>query len=236
MQYSEFLMVSQLAKCLNKLCMTFYSLRYKMNKPLISLLTTGLIFLNSGCNSPYLQKLLKDNPTWHQLNTTHKAKTLKQIHEYAGNLIEYKKDIGKDFWQSSKKTTERKIGDCEDYSIYCSQAAEHLGYPPKLLLLLDFKAKEGHIVSLLEEKSSNEIKYGAFDINNGLIKPQFDSLNNLILKLSFFPKSFKPSNYKFYKIIDLNSIPLTDWRTTSQNLYPYCMPQEAKLREEMKRK
>jgi hypothetical protein len=174
-----------------------------MGKTLISLVMSALS-LFSGCafNNSRTQ-------IWDSIEKNPPA-NFQEVEHYIQYDLFYKSERG-DCWNSAKKAIEKGYGDCEEIATAGAYLAEKLGYPPKLLNLVEQK-DGGHVVTLLEKQTENGIKYGAIE-KTDLIEPEYNSIDEVVNKLG----SLIGANYGYYSILDLNSFD-KNWRTSSRNL------------------
>jgi len=177
------------------------------NNPNLNVVST-----NSTCN---LEKIIQSQKM---------PKDLNEISKYLNEKIIYLCDK-KDFWNSPIKTINEGFGDCDDKAILGSYFAEKLGYCPKVLVLIE-NVKSGHLVTLLEEihgNGENNKKYGAIE-SGETFYPTYDSIDTLVDNINM--TNFR--NYRYYSVIDLNSLD-KDWRTSDKNLILPKKSREFKL-------
>lgn len=129
----------------------------------------------------------------------------------------------KENWASAKKTLERGYGDCDDIAIAGAYLVEPLGYPGKMLILVD-NTNGSHSTTLLEEKTDKK-RYGLIE-HAKFIYPIYDSIENLIKRVNRSYEKISDEkikehritrkNYTYYAVINLND--LGDWRQGTKNL------------------
>lgn len=175
----------------------------KLKKSLLSLILTAELSLSSlisGCSNNSKWSKIQNNP----------PNSLAKIQKYLYEEICYKEEK-RDRWFSAKKTIESGVGDCEEIAILGSYFAEKIGYPAKLLFLIE-KSSEAHIVTLLDEKNSKKTKYGAIE-KADLFYPIYNSIDELICDIN----KLYGRDYFYYTILDLDSLN-KNWITTNKNL------------------
>ncbi len=173
-------------------------------KKLLLSLALPVELLFSGCSS---QNSI-DSRRWPELQNN-SPKDLIEAHAYLRNIYYVKE--GTERWDSAKTIVEKGYGDCEEIAILGCYFAEKLGYPPEALFLVDEK-EGGHLITLLEEKTLQGKKYGAFEHTN-LFYPVYDSIDELVKCIN---KTYR-MNYLYYSILELNSLD-KNWRNSEKNL------------------
>jgi len=196
-------------------------------KTLISILATATLCF-AGCSSQLYQedipKNYKENPQiWSQLEKE-KPTSLTGIRKFLFEKILFITEK-KENWSSARKTLERGYGECDDIAIAGSYLAESLGYPPKMLFLVD-PFKGGHSSTLLEKKTKDGVKYGCID-QTEIFYPTYDSIESLVNDINrsyeiigeeaMKKYKIKKMNYGYYLVLDLDSLD-KEWRTTDKNL------------------
>ena len=183
-----------------------------LKKTLASLLLATDLFVSGCSNQIYQENILKsiqNSKKFSELQFDKKLRTIKGIQDFLFKEIIYVPEK-KEKWNSPKKTIELGYGDCDDIAILGSYLAEFLGYPAKILFLVD-PINGGHSLTLLEERT-NKVMYGAIQ-HTDLFYPVYSSIEELVEDIN----KIDNMNYFYYLILDLDSLD-KNWRMSEKDL------------------